>query len=149
VVDARPLSEVSPPALATILVVARTPFTSLVRILVVVEYVSVLFPITEDVADTPLIVVVSTLPVNTCVNELMIEAKVEVIPFTIVERKLVDEVATFEVIAEVVEMIPFTFEVRMFADDERVLVVEAIGMTILVVATLPFTVEVKILVDVA
>jgi len=126
VVDARPLSEVSPPALATILVVARTPFTSLVRILVVVEYVSVLFPITEDVADTPLIVVVRTFPVRDCVNELMMFAAADAIPFTVEVKVLSTDVKRFELIAVVVESTPFTFEVRMFADDERVLVVELV-----------------------
>jgi hypothetical protein len=54
-----------------------------------------LFDITLEVAVTPLIVVVKVLPESVWAKLLMILAREEVMPFTIVERLLPVEVATF------------------------------------------------------
>ena len=98
-----------------------------------------------EVAERPLIFVVETFPVLDCVKELTIEASVELIPFTTILNRFAEEEATAVLILVVVDMMPFTFEVRMFADEVRVLVVlEATRFEREVVATTPLTVLVSV-----
>jgi len=68
------------------LVVDATPFTLEVRVtpLVVVDTVSPLDEMIEEVADTPFTLTVRVLPDTEAVNELMILVIAEEIPFTIV-----------------------------------------------------------------
>jgi hypothetical protein len=77
--------------------------------------------ITDDVAVTPLIVVVNVLPESDCVKELIIEVATEVIPLTIVSRIFADDDATFEVTIVDVAIDPPRFEVSILALAESVL----------------------------
>jgi hypothetical protein len=91
-------------------VVATTPLIVEVKSPVEVEYVSVLLPITEDVAVTPLIDVVSVFPVSDWVNEFIIFAKLETTPLITVDRVFPLEVAALEVMTLDVATEPPTFE---------------------------------------
>jgi hypothetical protein len=76
--------------------------------------------ITVVVAVMPLMIVVRTLPVTPCVKELIIEARVEETPLTIVWNTLADEDAVLLVtILEVAEEPP-RLDVRTLPDAESV-----------------------------
>lgn len=103
------------PAIAPVRdVVLVTPFTFDTKSVPDVE--SVLLPITEDVAETPLIVVVRTFPERDCVNELIIFEAADAIPFTVVVNVFASEVKMFEVTVVVVACTPFTFVVKTLPD---------------------------------
>lgn len=104
-------------------VVLVTPFTSLVSMPVPVAKEIVLFEMTVLVASTPLIVVVSTLPVKDCVKEFMMLAATEAMPFTVAVSVLASDVRTFEVIDVVVATIPFTVDVIILSVVEAVFVI--------------------------
>ena len=97
-----------------------------------------------------MIAVVNVLPLRDCVKELTIEARVELMPFTTILKRFAEDDATAVLILVVVDMMPFTFEVRMFADEVRVFVVDdATRFVSDVVETTPLTtlVSVEPLVD--
>ena len=120
-------------------VVEVTPFTSDTKFVPEVE--RVLLPITEEVATTPLMVVVSTLPVNDCENELMMLAAADAIPFTVEVMVFTKEVSTFEVTAVVVAATPFTVEVIVLPEVVAVLVVGATRDDVAVQTGTPPTIE--------
>jgi hypothetical protein len=120
-------------------VLVATPFTEVVRVVPLVEIP--FEDITEVVATTPFTVLVSTLPVTLCVNELMMFATDEVIPLIIVCRTFPVEVATEVLIILEEEVTPLTFDVIVFVAEEIVfeLITELVAITplIVVVKVLP------------
>jgi hypothetical protein len=74
----------------------------------------------DEVAVTPLMTEVRMFPVACWVKELMIVARVEETPLTMVWKTLSDDDAVFDVIILVVPVEPPMFEVRVFPEDERV-----------------------------
>ena len=73
----------------------------------------------------------------------MILATDEATPLTNILKKLVEELATAELMIDEVAETPFTFEVKIFAALLKALVTEPTPELIVVVATLPFTVLVN------
>ena len=91
--------------------------------------VEIALPVMTDVvAVTPLMVVERVLPVTDCVKELIIVARVEDTPLTIVWRKLAEEDAVLDVMTEVVPTDPPMFEESVLVATERVLEVERLVM---------------------
>lgn len=124
-----------------------TPLTLVVMIPVLVEKVIELLEITDDVALTPLIVVVNTLPVSVVVNEFIILATLDVMPFIIVVKKLPVDVATLELIMLADDALPAITEVIVLIAEVRLFV--GLGMMIEVVDITPFMLEVSVCVVVA
>jgi hypothetical protein len=119
-------------------VVVATPLMVVVRILPEVE--RAFDEITEDVAVTPLMIVVRVLPERDCVKELMMFAKEDEMPLTIVWKTLRDEEATFEVMMVDVAEDPPMLEVRVLPEEERELeVVRTLVVRELVVRELEYT----------
>ena len=103
-----------------------TPLIVVVRMAPLVE---IALPVMTDVvAVTPLMVVERVLPVTDCVKELIIVARVEDTPLTIVWRKLAEEDAVLDVMTEVVPTDPPMFEESVLVATERVLEVERLVM---------------------
>ena len=114
-----------------------TPLMVVVR---VVPFVArALEVITEVVAVRPLIVVESVLPVTDWVKELIIEAKVEDTPLTIVWKRLTEDEAVLEVIILVVPIDPPRLEVSVFREEERELPVVRLVILALVEVALVAT----------
>lgn len=128
-------------------VVDTTPLTFVVITPVLVEKVNWLLEITDDVALTPLIVVVNTLPVSVVVNEFIILATLDVMPFIIVVKKLPVDVATLELIMLADDALPAITEVIVLVAEVRLFV--GLGMMIEVVDITPFMLEVSVCVVVA
>ena len=101
---------------------------------------------TEVVAVTPLMVVVSTLPATPCVKELMIDARVPVTPFMIVWKKLPDDDATEVLMMVVVPTEPPMFEVRVLAEEERVFEVERDAIEVVAKVLVPVTTKLPVVV---
>lgn len=95
-----------------------TPFT--VEVSIVPEADISLDEITDEVATTPLIVVVSVLPERVCVNEFIKFTTADDIPFIIDAKVLVVVEIVFEFIIEVVETDPPILLVIVLADEESV-----------------------------
>ena len=74
--------------------------------------------ITDDVATTPLIVVVRVLPDNVCENELMIFATAEDTPLIIDWNVFVVVDTVFEFMIDVVDTNPLIFVVTTFPVDD-------------------------------
>lgn len=133
------------------LVVEITPFTLEVNIPVEVENDAVLFEITDDVAVTPLIVVVRVLPVRDWVKLLIMLATEERAPLTSVVRLFPVEVATLLLIILLVATEPPIFEVRVLLVFVRVfgterLVTEREEMLVVASVLVPLTVRLPLLV---
>jgi hypothetical protein len=96
---------------------------------------------TDDVAETPLMVVVRTFPVRFCVNELMMFAAVEAMPFTVDESVFASDVKIFEVTAVVVATTPFTVDERMLPEVVAELVVGPTSDDVAVHVGTPPTIE--------
>jgi hypothetical protein len=122
-----------------------TPFT--VEVAMFPPVVKELDEMTEVVATTPFTVLVRTLPVTDWVKELMIDARVELMPFTIVLNRFTEDEATLVLMILDAEAMPFTVEVAMLPLVVKVLVV-APGVSV-VVAMTPLIVVVRRLVLVA
>jgi hypothetical protein len=126
-------------------VLVDMPFSVEVRLVPLVERDWV---VSVVVATTPLTTLVSTLPVTLWVNEFMIFAKADCIPFTIVEKVLVVVERVLVVVAGisearlVVDITPFTLDVMIDVEVANDKLFEP--MTLLV-ATTPFTVVVRVL----
>jgi hypothetical protein len=95
-------------------VVEITPFMLVVMIPVEVAKVTELFDITDDVATTPLTVVVRVLPDSVVVREFIILANSVVTPLTIEVRVLVVVDKEFVFMIVVVPIDPAIFEVNTF-----------------------------------
>ena len=131
-------------------VVVATPLMVVVRTAPDVE--RAFDEMTEEVAVTPLMIVVSVLPDRDCVKELMIVARVEEIPLTIVWKTLRDDEATFEVMIEDVPIDPPMLEVSVLPEAERELVVVMEGamreeMVVVARVEVPVTVKNPVVVE--
>jgi hypothetical protein len=106
-------------------VVAGTPFTELVRVIVfvVLALIRVFDEMTDDVATTPLTVVVRVLPERVCVNEFIIFITAEDIPFIIFVNVLVLVATVLLVMILVVAKEPPRLEVSTFAILDKIFVV--------------------------
>ena len=106
-------------------VVVATPLIVVVRILPLVE--RAFDEMTEDVAVTPFMIVVSVLPERDCVKELMMFARDDEMPLTIVWNTLRDEEAVFEVMMVDVPVDPPMLEVSVLPEADRELEVVIVG----------------------
>jgi hypothetical protein len=144
--------EVSPESV----VVEITPLMLVVKRLVVVEKVTELLEITDEVAETPFTVVVSIFPLSVVERELMMLVKSDCTPFTSVEKVFVVvlSVLEFTKLVVVVATFPFTLEVIikllvLVARDNVLVVVAVIKSEREVVAMIPLIFVVNNPVDVA
>lgn len=101
---------------------------------------------TEVVAVTPFMIVVKTLPDTPCVKELMMFASEEEIPLITVWKKLLDDEATLVLMMVVVPTEPPMFEVRVLAEEERVLEVESDAMVVVAKVLVPVTTKLPVVV---
>jgi hypothetical protein len=122
-------------------VVLITPFTLLVNTLPATE--TVLLPMTDEVAEIPLIVVVKVLPASDCEKLLMMFATLELTPLMMVERRLPVDVATLLLMIVEVPLTPLVLFVKTLPALERVLLdmteVVAVTPLMVVVSVLPAT----------
>lgn len=112
------------------LVEVATPLIVVVRILPEVERAFEVMML--EVAVTPFTVDVRMLPMALWVKELMMFAREELTPFTIVWKRLAEEEAVFEVMTEVVPIDPPMFEVSVLVATVRELEVRMLGAVRLV-----------------
>ena len=105
-------------------VVDTTPFTVDVRRLVLVAYERLLELMMLDVATRPLIVVVAIFPALAKVKELMRLARLEMTPLVMTWKTLPDEEATFVLIIVVVAVTPLITLVIVFTVEAKELVIE-------------------------
>ena len=129
-----------------ILVVLAIPFTLVVILLAELNIPD--WEITDEVATTPLTVVVKTLPLRLVVRVLMILATEEVKPLTIDCRVLAELVKLLAKTILVVATTPLTLLVTVLDALLREFVVVELGLTV-VVAITPLILEVNRLVEVA
>jgi hypothetical protein len=102
-----------------------TPFMVVVRVAPLVE--RALEEITEEVAVTPLMIVVSVLPERDCVKELMMVAREEEMPLMMVWKTLADDDAVVEVMIVDVPTDPPMLEVSVLPEEVRELFVRMLG----------------------
>jgi hypothetical protein len=133
--------------------VEMTPFTLVVMIPVDVAKLTVLAEMTDVVATTPFTVVVKVFPVSVVLRELIMLAKAEDIPFTIVEKVLVVVDMVLVVLAAIAatvdedRFVAFRLVVERFADDKFVVVafvrVAFVAVKLVNIADIAFSIDVK------